>query len=129
MSMKKILIIDDEPSITEIIGLYADRLGYASDRAGSGDEALELLRRNCYWAVFCDYLMPGLGGLEIYARLCDMSNGRYRNFVLLTGTVLDDQVLLMTNQKNILVFHKPFNFDGIKTAFSQLEALADCSRH
>jgi hypothetical protein len=42
--------------------------------------------------------------------------------VLLTGTVLDDQVLLMTNRNNIMVFHKPFNFDGIKTTFSKLEA-------
>ena len=122
--MKKILIIDDEPSITEIIALYAERLGYASDKAASGDEAVELLQHNNYWAVFCDYLMPGLGGLEIYAKLCDMHNGQYRNFVLLTGTVLDDHVLSVTDRQKIVVFHKPFNFEGIKSTISQLEAPA-----
>ena len=120
--MKKVLVIDDEPSITEIIGLYADKLGYDCDRANSGDEALALFQRQRYWAIFCDYHMPGLGGLDVHAELCSMNSGRSLNFVLLTGTVLDDRVKTMTDQKNILVFHKPFDFDDIRSTFSQLES-------
>lgn len=119
--MKRILIIDDEPTITEIIQRYAARLGYESDIANSGDEAVQLLGRNKYWAVFCDLLMPGMSGLEFFDQVRRVGNGLADRFVLLTGTVLDDHINTAVEYHSIRLFHKPFNFDTISKTFAALE--------
>jgi len=119
--MKKILVIDDEPTITEIITLYAERLGYAADCACSGDQALSMLDRNSYWALICDFLMPGIDGLQMHAILQSRTGRSPERFILLTGTVLDEQVQRTAEEKNIIIFQKPFNFEGIKRIFQLLE--------
>jgi CheY-like chemotaxis protein len=119
--MKRILIIDDEPTITEIIQRYAARLGYESDIANSGDEAVQLLVRNKYWAVFCDLLMPGMSGLEFFDEVRRLGNGLADRFVLLTGTVLDDHINTAVEYHCIRLFHKPFNFEAISKTIAALE--------
>jgi CheY-like chemotaxis protein len=121
VGLKKILIIDDEPSITEIVGQFSCRLGYSPDFAHSGAEAIEKLKRDCYWAVFCDLLMPGLGGLDVYEKLREFSSRSSRRFVLLTGTVLDEAEHNAVTCNDIIVLHKPFNFEGISRTLLLLE--------
>lgn len=60
----RILIVDDEPEITEIL---SDLLGsqYVCETAGSGEEALELLKENEFHLVISDITMPGISGLEL----------------------------------------------------------------
>jgi CheY-like chemotaxis protein len=120
--MKKVLIVDDEPNITEIIHFFASRLGYSTDAAHSGKSAMEKVGSNQYWAVFCDLRMPGLNGMEIYDRVRGLNSILSNKFVLLTGTILDQDMEETVTEKKIRVLQKPFCFEGIKSLFSELEA-------
>jgi DNA-binding response OmpR family regulator len=62
---KKILIVDDEPHIVELVAMYLRQSGYDSDAAGDGATALELARAERPDLVLLDLMLPGMSGLEV----------------------------------------------------------------
>jgi signal transduction histidine kinase len=68
---ERILIIDDEDAVRNVLGLSLSHLGYQVDTASSGLEGLELFKEapNRYSLVILDLLMPGLSGEETFNRL------------------------------------------------------------
>ncbi len=67
--MVKILLVDDEPNIREVVGLYLRLEGYTVVEATDGDEALELYRRHRPELVILDLILPKLDGLEVCRRI------------------------------------------------------------
>jgi len=65
----KILVVDDEPNIREVVGLYLRRDGHAVVAAADGEEALELYRRTRPDLVVLDLMLPKLSGLEVCRRI------------------------------------------------------------
>jgi two-component system, OmpR family, response regulator ResD len=65
----KILIVDDEPNIREVVGLYLRRDGHAVVSASDGEEALELYRRTRPDLVVLDLMLPKVSGLEVCRRI------------------------------------------------------------
>jgi two-component system, OmpR family, response regulator ResD len=65
----KILVVDDEPNIREVVGLYLRRDGHAVVSAGDGEEALELYRRTRPDLVVLDLMLPKMSGLEVCRRI------------------------------------------------------------
>lgn len=62
--MEKILIVDDEQKIREIIKKYAQFEGYRTDEAADGMEAVEKARKNSYDVIIMDIMMPDLDGFS-----------------------------------------------------------------
>jgi len=69
----KLLIADDEKNISEGLRLLLEEEGYATETATDGEQAWELVRRGDIALVLCDLRMPGMGGLELFARMRDAS--------------------------------------------------------
>ena len=67
--MAKVLVVDDEPNIREVVSLYLRRDGHAVVSAGDGDEALRLYQQTQPDLVVLDLMLPGLSGLEVCRRL------------------------------------------------------------
>jgi two-component system nitrogen regulation response regulator GlnG len=67
--MKKVLIVDDEPEIVEILVDELARNGFASASAGNGREAFQVVIQGDIDAVFSDVRMPGGDGIELLARI------------------------------------------------------------
>jgi len=65
----KILVVDDEPNIREVVGLYLRRDGHAVVLASDGNEALRLYQQTQPDLVVLDLMLPGLSGLEVCRRL------------------------------------------------------------
>ena len=65
----KILVVDDEPNIREVVGQYLQRDGYAVVSAADGEEALSLYRQERPDLVVLDLMLPKLSGIEVCRRL------------------------------------------------------------
>lgn len=63
--MKKILIIDDEVNISQLLSKFLVRNGYHADIAGSGATALEKLNKISFDLVLCDFRLEDSDGREI----------------------------------------------------------------
>ena len=62
--MVRLLIVDDEKNIREVVREYASLNGYESDEAENGLEAVELVKANRYDCVILDIMMPILDGFS-----------------------------------------------------------------
>jgi len=67
--MKKILIIDDDPSICKILGKFLQKSGYEVVTALSGKQALLLLKKQSFHLVVCDYNLGDINGLEVLSKI------------------------------------------------------------
>ncbi len=62
-------MVDDEPTISEVVSRYLERAGYATRVAGDGHEALRLAGEERPDLVVLDLMLPGVDGLEVLRRL------------------------------------------------------------
>lgn len=62
---KRILFVDDETSILEMLRLAFESFGYEVYTAASGMEALEVLKKNKIECMFFDLRLPGMDGIEL----------------------------------------------------------------
>ena len=65
----RVLVVDDEPDVAELIREILSRQGFEVEHAGSGEAALALIRRHDYAVILSDLAMPGLDGRGLYAAL------------------------------------------------------------
>jgi DNA-binding response OmpR family regulator len=63
--MTKVLVVDDEPTIREIVVGYLEREGFKTLEAADGNRARELLEREAPDLVVLDVMLPGTDGLEL----------------------------------------------------------------
>lgn len=67
----KILVVDDDPNILELVNIHLSQAGYAVMKAGNGMEALKLLDEDLPDLAVVDVMMPGMDGYELTKRLRD----------------------------------------------------------
>ena len=72
--MEKVLIVEDEARIRNVILDYFTTHGLSCDLARNGEEALDILRDNDYDAILLDVLMPELDGFAVCQAVRKNSN-------------------------------------------------------
>ena len=78
-----VLVVDDEPTIAEIVSRYLERAGYDTRVAGDGPQALALAAERRPDLVVLDLMLPGLDGLDVMERL--RADGARVAVILLTA--------------------------------------------
>ena len=67
----KVLVVDDEPAIVELLYRFLSRRGCVVSTAGSGEKALAALRAAPHDVTLLDLMMPGINGLQILRSIRD----------------------------------------------------------
>ncbi|MDE3035549.1 MAG: sigma-54-dependent Fis family transcriptional regulator, partial [Nitrospirota bacterium] len=71
--MEKILIVDDEQSMRDVLSIMLKRAGYGVTVAADGEEAVAQLGKDIFDLVITDLHMPKVGGLEVLKAVKDSS--------------------------------------------------------
>jgi len=116
---ERILIIDDEEHVSEVIGAMLKDLGYKVTIVNSGAEALEELQdhKKTYDAVVLDMNMPKMGGKETFIRLKE----KHPNLRVLVSTGYGDASIAAPPLRDAI--------DGFLQKPYQLEELSKAMRH
>jgi DNA-binding response OmpR family regulator len=69
-----VLVVDDEPTVREVVANYLRRDGHAVTEAADGAAAVELVERERFDLVVLDMMLPGVNGLEILRRIRRMGD-------------------------------------------------------
>jgi two-component system alkaline phosphatase synthesis response regulator PhoP len=85
MAKEKILVVDDEEDILELLKFKLSREGYQVTCAASGEEALRRVRSETPDLILLDLMLPGMDGLEVARRLKDKPDTRNIPIVMLTA--------------------------------------------
>ncbi len=80
-SRGKVLVVDDEPTIAEVVSRYLTRAGYAARIAATGEEALRQAAADRPDVVVLDLMLPDVDGLEVMRRL--RAQNRERTAIIL----------------------------------------------
>lgn len=116
-SPARILVVDDEPSITEFVSYNLRKEGWQVDVAEDGDTALELAAANQFDLVVLDVMLPGMDGYEVCRRLRATSRVPVL-FLSARDTELDKVVGLEIGADDYL--SKPF---GVRELIARVKAL------
>src|SRR5512141_2770199 len=102
----RILVVDDEPPIVELLAGYLGREGWSVDSAPDGLAALEAVRRFDPDVIVLDVMLPGLDGVEVCRRLRAFSDA-YVLMLTARGEEIDRIMGLTVGADDYLV--KPFS--------------------
>ena len=103
-----ILVVDDEPTISEVLCRYLERAGYRTRVAGDGHAAIAAVAQQTPDLIVLDLMMPGIDGLEVMRRVRDRDRD-HTAIILLTarGEESDRVVGLRLGADDYVV--KPFS--------------------
>ena len=69
MALQRILMVEDDPDIREVVATNLSPLGYQFDFASDGESAVEKALANSYALILLDVMLPKLGGIEVCQRI------------------------------------------------------------
>lgn len=116
----KVLVVDDEAHIVQVLSLKLRNAGYEVITATDGEEGFEIATTNTPDLVITDFQMPYMTGLELCQAMAQHELTRHIPVILLTarGYALDDADLAVGNIKDVL--SKPFSPRAIVQQVQQL---------
>ena len=113
----RILLVDDEPSITEFVSYALQKEGFAVDVADNGETAFDMALKKPYDLFVLDIMLPGMDGYELCRRLRSKTSAPVL-FLSARDTELDKVVGLEIGGDDYLA--KPF---GVRELIARVRAL------
>ncbi len=119
----KLLIVDDESEIRDLLSRHFRLLGYEISTAENGKVALEILEQDPFDIVISDIMMPVMSGVELLREI--RKEYPMIRVIMITGYVtLENALACMRNKADTCVF-KPLNDlkeleDAVELAYSSL---------
>jgi len=112
----RILLVDDNTIVRDMLVDLVGSLGYHADAAVGGEEALDLFDRGRYGVVLTDLVMPGMSGWEVLAAL--RQRDPHIPVVIVTGSpVVGDP---RAAQPGVAILKKPVDVTALDSMIKQM---------
>lgn len=120
VAKRRILVIDDEPSIAAVLKAMLSRDGHKVETVKDGAEAKRLLQERDYDVVLCDLKMPKVDGAQLFRWLKETKPSLASRFIVMTGDFLSPTTQKALQEWGVPVLHKPFRMDELKALMKRL---------
>ena len=117
---RKVLIVDDEPDILDLLSKTLQRHGYAVQSAMDGETALQCLSGQVFDLIVSDWKMPGMNGQQLHERLLQTNRAAANRMIFMTGDVLSEKVEAYLNQHGKTCLAKPFSLVDFQGAVGKI---------
>ncbi|HLY86510.1 MAG TPA: response regulator transcription factor [Gaiellaceae bacterium] len=122
----RVLVVEDEKKLGELLGRGLREEGYAADVADRGEAALWMARAVDYDAIVLDLMLPGVDGFDVCRRL--RSDGVWTPVLMLTARdAIEDRVTGLDSGADDYLT-KPFSFDELLARLRALTRRAPAER-
>jgi two-component system alkaline phosphatase synthesis response regulator PhoP len=91
---KKILIVEDEADIAQLVKLYLEKEGFRTNVAKSGGEALKLFKSEHPDLVILDLMLPGIDGIEVCKKIRSVPDTVLTPIIMLTAKVEESDIIV-----------------------------------
>ena len=110
----RVLVVDDEPEIAELVAEHLRRDGLTVEVVASGSKALLRLQAETFDVVVSDLRMPDLDGPALVAALRELHPELARRVVLITGDALGAEFNEAIREAELPVFEKPLDIAALR---------------
>lgn len=118
-SKRKILVIEDEIQIRQLLQDILKSLGHHVEVAGNGRIALGMIEQKNYDLILSDVKMPEMSGAEFYAAIKRKGAALERRIVFVTGDLMNPETLRFVESTGRPWLGKPFDIDSITKTISE----------
>ena len=101
MSKEKILIVDDEEHIVELLKFNLQSAGYEVMEANNGIDALKIANENKPSLMLLDLMLPGMDGFDVCKEIKRNNEMKNTSIIMLTAKGEDDLIKSGVDEKNI----------------------------
>jgi len=108
----RIMVVDDERSMREFLGIMLRKQGYRVEQARGGEAAFELLEQNLFDLVITDLSMPRVGGMQVLERVKEVSPTTA--VILVTAYATTESAVEAMKKGAFDYIIKPFKVDELK---------------
>ena len=115
----RVLIIDDEASVRQILNRALRRDGYQVDAVANGETGLDCLSSKAYDLILCDIRMPKLDGPDFYRQVRDKYPHLAPKIIFMTGDTLSPSTRFFLNDVNPPYLNKPFELHDLEHIVQQ----------
>ena len=115
VSPARILVVDDEASITRLLYKVLTLNGHMVDSAATGYQALNKIQQNHYDIVFLDLKIPGVPGQSVYDWIKKHRADLLPRTIILTGDTLNDDTMHFLDQEQAVRLLKPFDLGELRS--------------
>lgn len=120
IAMRRALVVDDEPEISEALADFLNLEGFACEIADSGAQAKQKLRESDYDLIVSDLRMPGVDGAQLFAWLIAEKPELVERIAFATGDTLGADAAQFLSEARRPVLEKPFMPAGIARLLQQM---------
>jgi DNA-binding response OmpR family regulator len=93
LAKRKILVVDDDPTMVKLINVNLKLNNYSVVEATSGEQALDVLESDVLDLVVLDIMMPGVDGWEVLKRIRGNTETQEMPVILVTAKTQDSDVI------------------------------------
>jgi CheY-like chemotaxis protein len=109
----RILVVDDEKGIRDIVKRVLAGEGYEVDTVDNAAEALKMIEGKRYNLILLDIKMPGMDGVELYRRIQKIAKSLARRVVFITGDIMGADTEKFLSETKVAHLDKPFNAEQL----------------
>ena len=120
MAGERILVVDDETEIVELLRDILTAEGYVVDAAPTAEAALQLIRENIYDAALLDFNLPDLDGVMLHRQIRQMDAELAARAIFMSGLLQSDANLGYYMSQSGGFLAKPFD---IRDVLSQIRTV------
>lgn len=122
MAQRRVLVVDDEPTIRAALLRFFTRQGFEVDAAADGREALERLLADGPGpdVIVCDFRMPEISGAEVYAKVEAARPELLRRFIFSSGDIVSEEHQHFLERALCPVLQKPFELARLREAVDRI---------
>jgi len=122
----RVLCIDDEPGVVELITLILKSQNIQVEGANSGPEGLDVMRQNPPDAVLLDIMMPDMDGWEVYRQMKEDDNLKNIPVIIVTARNSSFEEIIARERAGVNDYvTKPFVPNDLRSSLSKVLKLGD----
>ena len=122
MAGRRALIIDDEPSLRDLLQRLLAKRGFTVEVADDGAAAAGLIDRTDYDVIFCDIQMPKMGGMALHDTVQRRQPQKIAAFVFISGDTLNAELRQFADTAQTPLLSKPFGIAKLDAVLAQVLA-------
>ncbi len=119
-AIARVLVVDDESTILELINRLLTRQGYDVDTVGNGAQAVERVAQKDYDVVLLDILMPQKGGIATYQEIIKLRPDLASRVIFATGDLATGDTQTFLKETQVPCIAKPFDLDELTRAIQSV---------
>ncbi|MFC1745024.1 response regulator [Candidatus Riflebacteria bacterium] len=123
--MKKVLIVDDDPKILDLLSKQLEKLNYFSEFISRPEFLFDILEAEAFDLILMDINMPGIDGLSLLKKIKEDQVFRSIPVIMLTGEVCDNLLAECFENGAIDFINKPVSELVLKSRINSVFAAVD----